>query len=531
MKWRKEAGALVACAVLGLGCDDGGEASKPDAAAVDAKADGSSSQAPDPTQQPAQEWVSFTVHTPLPANHLDEAAKLFGAAAESGQLGQFAFAPGYLVQAATDPTAPDQAILTLSFDKQKREGQAQERRVLATVPVSFSIGKVFLATVQAAQAKMQADNLAQPGSGQRFLLEYQVRSTQGGNFTWAVEGDRGVYTLHVSASSPRTALAPDRIGQALQSAAAFDSIAGTVWFELSKDEFDFFVDRAYGAGAASKQNFKDFQLLPHNWLRLTVTPHLDSKFVDVGFEVVTTDNQRLAVAKAPASVLAGAAFQDLVLSNMQRMLDQEAEAPGSSVTWDAPFYYDEPAGGGIVRVVAHGEKGKFNIAYAVETPQHALADVGFLPWPDVQFPAKDPGADAACNQLGDPSIELAAQGTLNLSFKPSAVIQNNPKVKGKLKGTIYCSIFRASDVLLSGPIEGAQSLEDFQLPDADLETSTPPAHVSKLLTAGQYQTLCYQDVDGDKTDSKGDPVTLPIGGQEVACNKNPVVIEFGLLKP
>jgi len=525
--------AMLSALCLAGGCEDAAEpAAKTDVVLQDAADGTAQQQAPDPTKQPAQEWVSFTVHTPLPADWDKQAASLFGASAEAGQFGTFDFAPGYHVVATADPAVPDQAWLTFSFDKQVKEaGDKPEVRTLATVPVSFATGKVWLATVQAAMAKMQADVQEQPGSGQRFLLEYQVRSTQGGSFTWSVEGNAGVYTLHVMASSPRTALAKEVIGKAIQSASAFDSIAGTVWFELSKDEFDFFVDRAYGAGAASKQNFKDFQLLPHSWLRLTVTPHLDEQFVDVGFEVITLDGKRLAVAKAPASVLAGAAFQDLVLANMQRMLAQEEEKPGSSVTWDAPFYYDEPAGGGIVRVVAHGEKGKFNIAYAVETPQRALVDVPFVAWPAVKFPDKDPTADAACNQLGDPNITLAAQGTLNMTFKPSTVIANNPKVKGKLKGTIYCSIFRASEVILSGPLEGAKSLQDFEIADADLEAATPPTFVSKLLTGGQYQTLCFHDVDGNQTDSKGDPVTLPIGGQEVACNQNPVVIEFGLLKP
>ena len=64
---------------------------------------------------------------------------------------------------------------------------------------------------------------------------------------------------------------------------------------MSKDDFDFFVDRAYGKGATSRQNFHDFALVPYEWLRLTVEPHLDEKFVNVGFEVLALDGKRIPV--------------------------------------------------------------------------------------------------------------------------------------------------------------------------------------------------------------------------------------------
>jgi hypothetical protein len=485
-------------------------------------------QAADPTKQQPSEWVSFALHMPLPSDWDAMASGLFGDNAAAGKFQtERQIATGYWIAAAAEATTPDQSRITLQFAKP----DGKTRRTLAVVPASFAIGKVWLQTVRAAMAKMTADAAKDPAGAERFLLEYHVLSTQGGMFNFGVEGNAGVFTLHITVSSPRTSLVPEVLGHALQSASAFDSIAGTVWFHLNKDDFDFFVDHAYGAGATSKQNFSDFRLFPHNWLRLTVTPHLDQKFVDVGFEVVTLDNQRIAVAKAPASILAGAAFQELVLHNMGTMLDAEDAAPGSSLPWDSTFYYDHPDGGGVVNVVAHGEKGKFNIAYAVETPQHALADVPFQAWPDVVFPAKDPKADATCDQLGDPTITLAAQGTLNMTFMASKFVLESKELKVPLKATIRCSIFHASDVTVAGPNDGVKSLQDFNMENADLQAATAPTFTSQLLTAGQYQVLCAQDLDNSGDASKGDPVTLPIGGQEVACNKNPVVIEFGLLNP
>ena len=528
--------AAVAFGVVSLAtgaCDAKSAASEDavasaDVGAGDAGNTGGTGTVADPTKETPSEWVSFSLHQPLPADWDALASGLFADDAASGKFQpEREIASGYWIAAAADPSTPDQSRLTLTFAKP----DGKTRRTLAVVPTSFAIGKVWLQTVRAAMAKMTADAAKDPAGAERFLLEYHVASTQGGMFTFGVEGNQGKYTLHVTVSSPRTSLVPDQIGHALQSAAAFDSIAGTVWFHLNKDDFDFFVDHAYGAGATSKQNFKDFRLFPHNWLRLTVDPHLDQKFVDVGFEVVTLDGQRIAVAKAPASILAGAAFQELVLHNMGTMLDAEAATPGSSQPWDSTFYYDHPDGGGVVRVVAHGELGKFNIAYAVETPQHALADVPFVAWPEVVFPAKDPKADAGCDQLGDPTIQLAAQGTLDMTFKAGKVVLDSKDLKVPLKGTIRCSIFHAADVTVVGPNDGAKSIQDFSVENADLQAATAPTFTSQLLTAGQYQVLCAQDLDNSGDASKGDPVTLPIGGQEVACNKNPVIIEFSLLNP
>ncbi len=521
---------FVVLALAIAACDNGSAVAAADGTAMDAAAtaDAASGPAPAPLMNSdPNEWVAFHTELPLPADYAKLADGLFGTDAQNGKFtDKYPVATGIFLSAIADPAVPDQARVTLSFDDEL----GKKHRNLAVVPVSFGIGKIFNATVAAAMAKMATDTEKKAG-GDPFLLEYHVASTQGGGFMWAVRGDHGKYTLIVESSSPRTSLVADRVGLAMQSAAAWDWIAGTVWFNLQKDDFDFFVDHAYGAGATSKQNFKDFQLVPHNWLRLTVEPHLDKQFVSVGFEVIANDGQRLALAKAPASILAGATFQALVDRNMGNMLDQEAKKAGSSQSWQVPFYYDHPDGGGVVRVVAAGVKGLFSVAYAVESPRHALADAPFLPYEPVVFPAKDPKADVSCDKLGDPNITPAVQGTLNITFAVNKLILQSKELKGPLKGTVYCSVFKDSEVTITGPIEGATELESFNLPDADLQAATMPTYTTKPLLAGKYQALCYQDLDKDKNASKGDPVTLPIGSQEVNCNKNPVVVEFGLLNP
>lgn len=520
---------LILLGLLVLAACDGTAATDTTDTATDAHNSTDTAVTPVNAATGASEWVSFRLQLPLPDDFTALTAGLIGAQAQAGKfVAERKLADGYVISSSADPATPGQGRVTVAFDDES----GKHRRKLAEIPVSFGLGGTYVATVQAAMAKMKADMVkGGPDDGQPFFLEYRVVSSQGGSFTWAVRGDHGQFSLILEVASPRTSLAQAQIGQALQSAAAFDSIAGTVWFTMNKDDFDFFVDHAYGAGATSKQNFKDFQLVPHNWLRLSVEPHLDQQFVDVGFEVVTLDGKRLAIAKAPASILAGAAFQALVDRNMANSLKQEEAKKGASLPWETTFYYDHPQGGGVVRVVASGDKGVFRVAYAVESPLHALKDVPFLAYEPVVFPAKDPKADAACDQLGDPAIQPAAQGTLDITFHASKIILESKELKVPLKANIQCSVFKASDVTVMGPNDGVVELQSFQLTNADLQAAVKPVFTTKLLLAGAYQVLCFQDLDANGDASKGDPVTLPIGGQEVACNKNPVIVEFSLLNP
>jgi hypothetical protein len=478
-----------------------------------------------PAKLPANEWVGFHAEVPLQASDFDALASgLFGADARAGKFIQDKeLTPGVFLTASAETVTPDQTRLTFAFDD-----DTHPRRVLAVAPASFAVGGVFIATVDAAIAKMQADNKNQAGSGEAFYLEYRVASAEGGKLSFGVRGDGGVYSLVVDVASPHTGLDTGKIGKAVDTFDPYDTVAGTVWFHMSKDDFDFFVDHAYGQGATTKQNFKDFRLVPHDWLRLTVEPHLDQQFVQVGFEVVTLDNKRIPVAKAPASVLAGDTFQAMVNRNMTTMLNQEKNVPGSSTPWQVPFYYDHPDGGGVVQVIAQGAKGVFSVAYAIESPRNPLKDVPFVPYQPVKVIPPDPNQTASCVDLGN---TLAPKGTLDITFQASSTILMSPDLMGPLQGTIYCSVFHASDVDVTGPHQGAVSLQDFNVPDADLQAKPLPTFVTQALFAGEYQVLCAQDLDKSGDASHGDPVTIPIGSYTVACDKNPTTVEFAILDP
>ena len=475
------------------------------------------------------EWVGYHTEVPFPDGDFHALASgLFGPDAQAGKLiAEREVTKGVFFEAQADKSTPDQSQIAVTFD----DG-GPFRRKLAVAPASFAVGAIYLQAIDAAIAKMKADNAAKPNSGEAFLIEYRVTSSQGGRLSFGVRGDSGKYSLVLDISTPKTSLAADAIGKAADKTTPFDTVAGTVWFHMSKDDFDYFVDHAYGKGATGRQNFKDFALVPFEWLRLSVDPHLDQQFVNVGFELIGVDGKRIAFANAPASILAGKVFQSMVDRNMETTIAQEKAAVGSSTGWQVPFYYDAPAAGGVVQVIAEGKQGLFSVAYAVESPRHALKDVDFLEYQPVDLPPSDPLDKATCDKLGDPSIVLADKGTLDMKFVASDVVKKSTDLKGPLQGRISCSIYAAQDVTVGGPKADAVAIQDFAIESADLSDGAPaPTFTSQVLHAGEYQVLCYQDLDKNGDANPGDPVTLPIGGFPLACNKNPMTVEFAILYP
>ncbi len=481
--------------------------------------------APPASAQAAKEWVNFHTEVPLAAGDFDGLASgLFGADAQAGNfVSKHPIENGVFVSSAAETTTPDQTRLIFSFD----DG-TNPNRVLAVAPASFELGGVFIATVDAAMATMNAEEAMQPGSSEQWFLEYRVASAMGGTLSFGVRGVLGVYTLVVDVTSPHTNLAQGKIGTPVDSFAPYDTVAGTVYFHLTQDDFLFFTSHAYGQGATSQQNFKDFALVPHNWLRLTVDPHLDQEFVDVSFQVLTTDGKRIPVSKAPASTIAGDTFRSLTNRYVENMLAEEKAQPGSSTPWSVPFYYDDPNGGGVVQVIATSDHGAFEISYAIASPQHTLNDVPFVPYEPVKFPPPSMQQTASCQQLGH---KLAPRGTFDITFTASDVVTMSPNLMGPLVGTIYCSVYNAKDVTIAGPNDGAKSLQDFNIPNANLQAKTAPTFTTNSFFDGDYQILCYQDLFNGTGVMQGDPVTLPIGNFTVACDVNPVTVQFALLDP
>ena len=473
----------------------------------------------------------MSFHTVIPFAASDFHALVSGLIGTAAQGGTFItnqeVSPGVYLSSIADPTTPEQSRVSLTFD----DG-TPTRRTLALVPASFDVGTTFLTTIDTAIATMQAEEAESAGSSESYLLQYQVTSPQGGTFSLGVQGVTGTFSLVLDVASPTTNLATNKIGTPISNDTPYDTVAGTVYFHMTKDDFDYFVGHAYGTAAAVGENFSNFELVPHTWLRLTVTPHLTAKYVDVGFKVAATDGTLIPVSQAPASVLAGATFQALVDRSMTTMNTQEAAKAGSSSPFQIPFYYDDPNGGGVVQVIVQGTQGIYVVDYAVQSPRHKLVDVPFNPYKTVVFTPPEAGANAACNQLGNPGIVLASSGAFDITFSVSSVITNSTTLTVPLVGDIQCSTYNGADVTVGGPNPGAVALQSFVVKNASFEKGAPvPHYLTGNLPAGSYQILCGQDIFHNGNIGFGDPVTIPITPVTLACNLNPIGIQFALLDP
>jgi len=480
------------------------------------------------------EYVGLTTQIPIDRATFDAvASRLFGAAASRGTyLRDLPIGQGLHLSSAAHPTSADQVALTVTMET---TGATPPTRTVARVPASLDDGATFIATVDAALAQMEKVRASDLTRLAPFRLEYRSTSASGGKLTLAVVFDPTTGTdLEVAAQGPTTSLATGEVNRPATAGRPFETIYGLVWFGVSRDQFDFFSNRAYGLTAGKSQNFRDFELVPHNWLRLTVTPQLSQSRVEVAFDVVTLDGRRIAIAKAPASLTAGEQFMQTVFRMDANTAAQEKAKPGSSTPWKVPFYYDDPKGGGVVEVIAEGSQGKTQIAYSIESPARSLDDVPFVPYAGhVVVPKNWDAPPASCASQGS---KAATTGRLSVSFSPSTTVRGS-KLKAPLKGNVWGSVYRASDVKITGPLPGTHAVANFAFTDVDARTTASRHYlIDKDLPAGQYQILGFMDIDGNADPhapgpDTGDPVIIPIGGFTLTCARQPVTAEFAIVLP
>ncbi len=486
-----------------------------------------------PRSEPV-EWVGLGVSMPLDSVGRAEEllGRLFGAQAQAGDLlVDEEIQPGLFLNSIPDLRTAEQTTLELDMQLVGSD----ERRTVLRVPASFQHGALYIEAVRAALTRAAAVEAEEPGGMSPFQLEYRTQSVQGGQLTIVVRFDNGESWLELNTHATRTSLDPAFVNVPAFSGEPYETLAGTVWFELSRDEFDFFSKRAYGVTEGAAQNFHDFHLRPHDWLRLTVTPQLEDRLIDVAFEIVALDERRVAFARAPASLIAGQQFRESVFRMVRNMTDQEAVAAGSSSPWTVPFHYDDPDGGGVVRVIAQGQAGIFQIAYAVESPRHRLRDVDPLPYQgEVIIPEMLDPVETSCAEVG--SID-SLRGKLRVRFDASDTVRGSDLLTDPLRGDVHGSVFRAEDVTIAGPREGAVAVANFFFEDVDATVAGEGTEylIDTELPTGRYQLLGFMDIDGNGADTmdpdEGDPVTLPIGNYHLECAEQPVVVEFALLLP
>lgn len=482
------------------------------------------------------EFVGMTFEVPITneADFLAIVGPIFGSQAAAGTFHtENEIHRGVFLTTMADTRTPTQTIVTLSMNPPADTHHVM--RTILQVPVSLEYGAVYIEAVRAAMATT-ATVQAGGETMQPWHLEYHVASPHGGDLVIQTELAGGHMVVRFRTAAPQTSLAPGMVNTPAFGGDPWETLAGTVFFELSRDEFSFFTNRAYGISSGALQNFQDFHLLPHDWLRLTVTPQLENEDVDVAFEVITVDGRRVPFAHAPASVVAGEQFQENVFAMVDAMNAAEATTPGSSTSWEVPFYYDDPTGGGVVSVIAQGNHGVFSIAYAVASPARALVDTEFVPYQGmVTIPDHIP-APRTCTELG--SVD-ALSGTFMVHFDASGTVRTSPSAPSPIAGPIWGDVFRASDVTIAGPRDGAQAVASFHFEGVDVTNgvSTMEYTIEGELPGGQsYQILGFMDTDGNADPTspapdEGDPVMIPIGGFPMQCAQQHITAEFALLLP
>jgi len=480
------------------------------------------------------EYVGLTTQLPIDRASFDTiASQLFGKQAAAGHyLKDLDLGTGLHLSSAAHPSSASQVALTVTMST---TGAKPPTRTVTRVPASLGHGATFISTVDAALAQAASVKADDPSDLAPFRLEYRSTSAEGGKLTLSVVFDPATgSTLEVKAQGPTTSLSRNRVNQAATSGRPFETIYGLVWFGVARDQFDFFANRAYGLSAGKAQNFKDFELVPHNWLRLTVTPQLDQDRVDVAFEVVTLDGKRIPVAKAPASLVAGEQFMQTVFRMADNTEAQEKAKPGSSTPWEVPFYYDDPDGGGVVEVIAQAKEGKTQIAYSIESPAHQLDDVPFVPYAGKVVVPKDWDAPPpSCKATGSAA---APKGKFDITFDPSSTVRGSD-LKAPLKGTVYGSIYKASDVKITGPLPGTKAVANIHQEGVDtVDGPSKPYLQDTVLPSGNYQVLGFMDIDGnadpaDPAPDEGDPVMIPIGGYDLECARQAITAQFAIVLP
>jgi hypothetical protein len=482
-----------------------------------------------PTPHPVESTSVRLTRSTNATAFADFAGKIFGDAANGGdRLQQLEFSPGYFISVDADDRTPDQVDISLFMTPSGKT----DKRLVTKVPASFAVGKIFLDTVAAAFAQT-ATIVAGNENMDDWELDYTVRSAMGGTLTLAAVYASSEASIELTFASPTDSLEDGKTNSPALVGQPFETVGGTVWFSLTRDEFDFFSHRAYGVDQGAEQNFNDFLLHPHDWLRLTVTPQYALKVVDVAFEVVTVDNRRVPLAKAPASYVAGEQFGAHVERLADNMIAAEKAQPGSSKPWTAPFIYSDPDGGGSVEVRAVGEHGQFRIAYAVESPASFLQDVAFVPFlGKIDLPTGPPKPQACGSASPD------GKGKFVATFSASSTVAGASDLKAPLEGNVWGSVFKSSDVTVLGPNDGAQAVANFFFPNVDVRDPKALAQytIETELPFGDYQILGFMDIDHNADPNApnpdtGDPVMIPIGGYKLSCGVQPVNVQFAILLP
>jgi hypothetical protein len=382
-------------------------------------------------------------------------------------------------------------------------GKSGELLDVASVPVSQAMGQRFTLIAESAWERMNAylgQDDADPN--REMNIDITAHSDTGGRIILRILGVGSSLRLVHEVRGPHLLIGDQNHGEPALAIGEWTRVGMSVGFVVRKDQLNFFVDKAYGRGQAEGQKFDHFILAPpHDWLNVTVTPWFGLvPAVKVGFEAVLEDGSRIPYASAPASDVMGAQFIEVTNGAMTAMTEQERAEAGSSTPFVLPYFYDDPEGG-VVQIRVVGKDGVFVIYYDLMSAPLPNGE----PVPEVQVGEIE----------GDGGTGYGGVGKLNVTFEASELVQESEYLDAELQCEIWANVFRSEDVLVTGPIEGAEALANIHVESADLRGGIRSIPViTENIPAVRVKILGFCDVDGNADPDApgpedGDPVTVP----------------------
>ena len=399
-------------------------------------------------------------------------------------------------------THPDD-IEGVSRLRYQMPGKSGELLNVASVPVSQAMGQRFALITESAWERMGA-YLGQDDADPKRETDLSItaHSDTGGRVTLRVLGVGPTLRLVHEVRGPHQIIGDQSHGEPATLTGDWSTFGMSVGFIVRKDQLNFFVDKAYGRGQAEGQSFDHFILgPPHDWLNVTVTPWLGLvPAVEVSFEGILEDGTRIPYAAAPASDEMGAQFIDVVNGAMTAMTEQEREEEGSSIPFEIPYFYDNPEGG-VVQVRVVGKDGVFTIYYDLTSDPVPNGE----PAPEVDLVPIDQ----------DGGTGYGGEGKLNVTFQASELVLESEFLDAELQCQIWANVFRSEEVVVTGPMEGAEVLASIHVELADLREGIRSVPIiTEDMPAVRVKILGFCDVDGNADldepgPDPGDPVTVP----------------------
>jgi hypothetical protein len=432
--------------------------------------------------------------------------------------GTVTLGPGITIEVSLDPATAERRVGTVLL----APAGAGEPETLLRVPLSAAYLELFMEA--AVQGLAATDGQANPTP---FLATYDVVSPHGGGLTFRVTPGR----MDIELRSMVSSLASDRLNGPLpgggdaHEVVSIEARLAMDYLTLRQLVLSVFDPTASGVNGDLCGALNDYAgNEPHTWYSLCIRVDDPLLPVSVDVDLVTRDGRKLPIARSPGGLRTAMLWltaMDRVAAAARQDADEDAQVLSSA------FDYRDPKVQGGAVFTASSLNGKIVFDHRSITPPSALPDVAPVerpvPRPLVPLP------DDPCPDLGSVA---ALKGTIIVDAKLDAAMIAYSDFNVPLAGAVRASIYKAEDVTIAGPREGAEVFDTFAIEDLALGTDAPAGrHVSPELRAGTYMVLGYYDVGGDADADDpqpvaGEPVSLPLRRIELQCAEQPATLLF-----